>query len=250
MATVFRSPDRLRRGLRVSRGARTRLAAALLLATVWIASPASAELVVLTDGDFFKVAAYQLDGERMRLELLTGGRVTLPVSRIERVVDDEIAVVEDLPVEEPGLELSFSEGQPIPDTPFGDLFYEAGREHGVNPWLVAAVVRAESAFNPRAISPKGARGLMQLMPATAQRFGVADRDLFDPARNIEAGVRYLSWLLERFGNDLPSILASYNAGEGAVARYGGVPPYRETRDYIRRIFKTLGLPADELASLF
>ena len=204
----------------------------------------------MTDGDFFKVSAYQLDGERMRLDLLHGGRVTLPLSRIERVVDDEIVVVEDLPVEEPGLELAFREGQPVPDTPFGQLLYEAGRKHGVNPWLVAAVVRAESAFNPRALSPKGARGLMQLMPATAERFGVSDNDLFDPARNIEAGVRYLGWLLERFGDDLPSVLASYNAGEGAVARYGGVPPYRETREYIRRIYRTLGLPAEELAALF
>jgi soluble lytic murein transglycosylase-like protein len=106
---------------------------------------------------------------------------------------------------------------------------------------VAALIRAESAGNPRAVSRKGARGLMQLMPATAQRFGVRKDKLFDPKHNLEAGIQYLSWLVEQFQGDLAKILAAYNAGEQAVWRYAGIPPYRETKTYVRRIYSLLGL---------
>ncbi|HEX6863078.1 MAG TPA: lytic transglycosylase domain-containing protein, partial [Thermoanaerobaculia bacterium] len=97
-----------------------------------------------------------------------------------------------------------------------------------------------------AVSHKGARGLMQLMPATAQRFGVRKEQLFDPKHNLEAGVRYLSWLMDQFPTDLAKILAAYTAGEGAVARYKGIPPYRETQNYVRRIFTNLGLAITDL----
>jgi soluble lytic murein transglycosylase-like protein len=100
---------------------------------------------------------------------------------------------------------------------------------------VAAVIRVESGFNPRAISPKGARGLMQLMPGTASSLGV--RDTFDPRENIDGGVRHLRALMERFGSDLPLVLAAYNAGERAVTGHGGIPPYAETRDYVRRVLR-------------
>jgi soluble lytic murein transglycosylase-like protein len=106
-------------------------------------------------------------------------------------------------------------------------------KHGLDPDLIRAVIRAESAFNQRAVSPKGARGLMQLMPATAAELGVADS--FDPAANVEAGARYLRELLARHNNDLAKALAAYNAGPGAVERHRGIPPYRETIAYIRRI---------------
>lgn len=107
-------------------------------------------------------------------------------------------------------------------------------EHAINPALVRAVIQAESAWNTRAVSPKGALGLMQLMPATAIELGVADP--FDPAQNIRAGVRYLKGLLDRYDGNAELALAAYNAGPGAVAKYGGkVPPYRETRDYVRKI---------------
>ncbi|HSL84373.1 MAG TPA: lytic transglycosylase domain-containing protein, partial [Thermoanaerobaculia bacterium] len=129
----------------------------------------------------------------------------------------------------------------VPAVPYGTEIFEAARRHGVAPELVAAVVRAESAFQARAVSVKGASGLMQLMPATARRFGVGADRIFDPQANVDAGVRYLAWLLERFENDLSLALAAYNAGEGTVDRYGGVPPFRETRGYIARIFTTLGL---------
>jgi len=115
---------------------------------------------------------------------------------------------------------------------------EAAR-HGIDPELVHAVVRAESAYDPRARSPAGACGLMQLMPATAARFGVADR--WDPAQNIRGGVAYLRFLLERFDHDLRLALAAYNAGEGAVEQYGRrIPPYPETQTYVRRVLGYLG----------
>ncbi|MCH9647632.1 MAG: lytic transglycosylase domain-containing protein [Deltaproteobacteria bacterium] len=216
------------------------------------ALPAKAELVILTDGDFYKVKAYQLEGERMALDLFAGGRVTLPLSRIDRVIDDEVLPEPD-PVEVPeeiqALELRFDESHVVPDLPFGDLIYQASKSQGLNPRLVAAVIRAESAFDHRAISPKGARGLMQLMPATAQRFGVRQSELYEPARNLKAGTSYLSWLVDHFDKNLPKVLAAYNAGEGAVARYDGVPPYRETRTYIRRIYSTLSLPMESLEGI-
>lgn len=139
------------------------------------------------------------------------------------------------------LPLDFEE-HGVPESPFGNLIYEMAGRYAINPYLVAAVVEVESSFNPRAVSRKGAHGLMQLLPATARRFGVNRRkDLFDPAKNIEAGVRYLKWLSDRFSGDAARVLAAYNAGEGAVDRFGGVPPYRETRNYVTRIFGILGL---------
>jgi soluble lytic murein transglycosylase-like protein len=109
------------------------------------------------------------------------------------------------------------------------------------------MVRAESGFDPHAVSVKGARGLLQLMPATAARFGVAEDSLFEPITNLGAGARYLGWLAERFAGELPLILAAYNAGEGMVDRYGGVPPFRETQDYLRRIYADLGIAQEESA---
>ena len=136
--------------------------------------------------------------------------------------------------------IEYRESHAIPAAPYGDLIYDVAVRHELNPYLIAAVVQVESAFNPRARSRKGACGLMQLLPATARRFGLhSKRDLFDPAKNLEAGVRYLKWLASRFGGDPVRMLAAYNAGEGAVDRYGGVPPYRETRNYVRKIIDLL-----------
>ena len=109
----------------------------------------------------------------------------------------------------------------------------AAREFGVEEAVVRAIIHAESAFNPTALSRAGAQGLMQLMPATARRFGVTDA--YDSGQNIRGGVKYLSWLLRRFNGDLTLAAAGYNAGEGAVDRHGGVPPYRETQYYVRRV---------------
>jgi soluble lytic murein transglycosylase-like protein len=116
---------------------------------------------------------------------------------------------------------------------YDDLIVEHSRLNGARPSLVRAVVQVESGFNPRASSPKGAMGLMQLMPATAASLGV--RDAFDPADNVDGGSRHLASLLASYGGDLKKALAAYNAGAGAVARHGGVPPYRETREYIDKV---------------
>jgi soluble lytic murein transglycosylase-like protein len=132
----------------------------------------------------------------------------------------------------------------IPAGPFGELIYQVAARYSLNPHLLAAIVRVESSFNPRALSRKGACGLMQLLPETARRFGLRRKDLFDPAKNLEAGARYLKWLSSRFGEDPIRVLAAYNAGEGAVQRYGGVPPYKETRNYVDRIFSLLGLSSE------
>lgn len=117
---------------------------------------------------------------------------------------------------------------------FDRMVLESAARNGLDPNLIIAVMRQESGFNPRAVSPKGARGLMQLMPATARRFGV--KDIFDPAQNIEGGARYLRFLLDMFNGDLELALAGYNAGENAVINFGyRVPPYRETRYYVKNV---------------
>jgi len=117
---------------------------------------------------------------------------------------------------------------------FDDIIDEHARRNGVRQSLVRAVIQVESAFNPFAHSPKGAMGLMQLMPATAREFGVANA--YDPDQNVGAGVKYLRRLLDRYDNDERLALAAYNAGPGAVDRYGhDVPPYQETRNYVRKV---------------
>ena len=116
---------------------------------------------------------------------------------------------------------------------------EAATEYGVPRRLIEEVIRAESAFNASAVSAKGARGLMQLMPATASMLGV--RNSFDPRENIRGGVRHLRTLIDRYGNNLPLALAAYNAGEQAVNVYGGIPPYPETQQYVRKILAGYGV---------
>jgi soluble lytic murein transglycosylase-like protein len=111
----------------------------------------------------------------------------------------------------------------------------AAREHRVSPSLIAAVAAAESGFDARAVSPKGARGLMQLMPETARRFQVGNS--FSPEQNVRGGAAYLRWLIDRFAGDLVQVLAAYNAGEQAVERAGGVPPFAETQAYVPRVLR-------------
>jgi soluble lytic murein transglycosylase-like protein len=117
------------------------------------------------------------------------------------------------------------------------LISRTAQKHGMDPALVKAVIKAESNFNHQAVSPKGARGLMQLMPATASSLQVDDS--FHPEKNIDGGVRYLRYLIRLFNGDLRLALAAYNAGEKAVQRYGGVPPYRETQQYVQRVLAYL-----------
>lgn len=121
------------------------------------------------------------------------------------------------------------------EVPYGSLIYEKSRKYDVDPALVAAVIEQESRFRPRAKSPVGARGLMQLMPRTGRWMGA--RNLYDPEQNIDAGVKYIAYLDKRFNGDLKKIVAAYNGGEGNVMRYRGIPPFRETRQYVKKVMK-------------
>ncbi|HKS29103.1 MAG TPA: lytic transglycosylase domain-containing protein [Pyrinomonadaceae bacterium] len=133
----------------------------------------------------------------------------------------------------------FTTGDPRVDS----YIVESGTRYGIDPVLIYALMHQESSFKRGAISPKGARGLMQLMPATAARFGVTN--IFDPRQNIEGGTRYLRFLLDAFDGDIALMLAGYNAGEGAVLKYGRrIPPYRETQEYVRRITQRYALMRD------
>lgn len=131
--------------------------------------------------------------------------------------------------------------------PGGSLAYfqeiaEAAARYAVPERLISAVIQAESGFNPRALSQKGAQGLMQLMPETASALGV--RSALGPRENIDAGVRHLRGLVERFGNNLRLAIAAYNAGEKAVVAYGGIPPYPETREYVMRVLRFYDAPGE------
>lgn len=120
--------------------------------------------------------------------------------------------------------------------PFGELIHAKAQKYDVDPALVAAVIENESAFKPRARSHRGARGLMQLMPKTGHWMGA--RNLYDPEQNVDAGVKYLKYLEKRFDGNQTKIIAAYNAGEGNVQRYGGIPPFRETRSYVKKVMQS------------
>jgi len=212
------------------------------------ALPASASIALFTDGRAMKVKAYRVvDEETVELTLKSGGSMTMPLTRVDRIIDDEVedvvppAVVAEVKkiVEEgvfPKRSWHYSEtSKPIWKTKYDKLIVAAAKKFDVDAALVSAVIKAESDFNAREVSNKGARGLMQLMPATAERFGV--RNSFDPEANINAGTRYLRWLLDNFENNADLAVAAYNAGEGNVWKYKGVPPFRETITYINRIAK-------------
>jgi soluble lytic murein transglycosylase-like protein len=149
------------------------------------------------------------------------------IARIERIEDGSMTT---------GSNRDWTSGNQRVD----ELIKTNGARFGVDPYLIFCVIEQESHFKTRAVSPKGARGLMQLMPATARRLGV--RLPFDPSDNIKGGTQYLRELMDLFSGEVNLVLASYNAGEGAVMKYGrSVPPYRETREYVRRIGKRYGL---------
>jgi soluble lytic murein transglycosylase-like protein len=141
-----------------------------------------------------------------------------------------------LPVAEVRVDINSFAALP-PDLAYDDLIQEAALEHEVNPDLIHALIQTESSFNPLAVSPNGARGLMQLMPVVLEELGVEDP--FDPRENIMAGTKYLKKLLNRHKGRVDLALASYNAGPTVVARYRGVPPFKETRNYVKKIRKIL-----------
>jgi soluble lytic murein transglycosylase-like protein len=201
--------------------------AAILAAAGLLALPAAAraDIALLTSGSTLKVTAQRVEGDTVVLTLRGGGEVGLPPAMVRGVVPDEVIdeVLEKIPT------AAASAGALDLDR----LVADAAVRHGLDPALVRAVVSVESGFRPEAVSPKGAQGLMQLMPATARDLGIADP--LDPAANVDGGSRYLSQLVARYDGDLAKALAAYNAGMGAVARHRGVPPYAETRQYVRKV---------------
>jgi hypothetical protein len=213
-----------------SRAGAVTLLGAVAAAAMAAPAPAHAELVFLTTGRTLSVQSHTIGEGRATLRLRAGGEIVCDASLISRVEPDEVPWPEPLP--EP-------EEEAPPGTPgispFDALIRPVAERHGVDAALVRAVIETESAFDPGARSRKGAMGLMQLMPQTARQYAVENP--YDPTDNLEAGVRHLKSLLDRY--DVRLALAAYNAGEATVRRYGGVPPYRETRDYVDRVLRRL-----------
>ncbi|MGH9159402.1 MAG: lytic transglycosylase domain-containing protein [Vicinamibacteraceae bacterium] len=196
----------------------------------------AAELVFLTSGRSLSVKTYRVEGDRAVLDLRSGGQVIFPAALVARVAPDEVPHPTPAGESSVGAVATLRTSQGDPPLQYARLIEETSLRHQVDPQLVHAVIAVESRYQPRARSRKGAMGLMQLMPATARQYAVANP--YDPAANVDAGVRHLRSLLDRF--DLKLALAAYNAGEAAVQRFGGVPPYQETRDYIQRVLALVG----------
>lgn len=213
-----------------------RFTAVLAAVCALFVTPASAELVFLTSGRTMSVKGHRVEGGNVILVLRGGGEVTCDRSLVERIEPDEVPHPE---------EQNPREKKPLPSSkletvPYGQLIESLARVHGVDPYLVKALVQVESNYRPRARSPKGAMGLMQIMPATARQYSVSNP--FDPKSNLEAGIKHLKTLLNRF--EVSVALAAYNAGEGAIQKFGGIPPYRETRNYVRKVLALL-TPGDD-----
>jgi soluble lytic murein transglycosylase-like protein len=203
------------------------------------AAEARAEIIVLTSGRTISVKSHQIQGESMILTLRTGGEVTCDKSLVDKILPDEVPYPEPqtAAAAQAGDAGQSSSGSVLQTTPYGEIISAMSEAHGVDPLLVRALIQVESNYQPRARSPKGAMGLMQLMPSTVRVYNV--RNPFDPKANIEAGIKHLKSLIDRFGVELG--VAAYNAGEAAVEKFNGIPPYRETRNYVSRILSLAGL---------
>jgi soluble lytic murein transglycosylase-like protein len=190
----------------------------MALACATLASNARAEYFVLQSGQRLHVSGYQLLDGKYRLQM-EGGFVEMPAEEVAAIEPEDVFV--SVPP------VAVAKG------PFRDLIEAAASRYNVDAELIASIIAAESNFNPKAISRRNARGLMQLLPTTAARFGV--HNIFDPAENIDAGTHYLSSLLALYKNDLALTLAAYNAGPLRVQQFGRVPPYAETQLYVRKV---------------
>ena len=221
-----------------------------LAAGAALAAPARAELVVLSSGRVISASSVALTADTATIVLRGGGEVTCDRSLVVRVDPDETPWIDPA---------GAAAGEPGGDSPpsaallaapvraveipaaYRAIIARLAEAHGVDARLIHAVVSVESAYQPRARSRKGARGLMQLMPATARQYGV--RNAYQASANLDAGVRHLKTLLDRFA--VREAVAAYNAGEAAVRRFGGVPPFRETRAYVERVLSLAGLDTSE-----
>ncbi len=198
-------------------------------AVLVFAADARAEIVFFNTGRTLSIKEHHadpIDDDKLVMTLRSGGEIVCEPSVIDRIVPDEVPY----PEPEPPKAGADAAAQPVK---YGEIIDKVSAEQGVSPKLVRALIQVESAYHERARSPKGAMGLMQLMPETARQYALADP--YDPASNIEAGIKHLKSLLERLPVALA--LAAYNAGEAAVQRFNGIPPYRETQDYVSRILR-------------
>jgi soluble lytic murein transglycosylase-like protein len=211
---------------------RASISVVAFVSVVASAAPARAEIVFFSTGRTLSIKDHRAEDDKLVLLLRSGGEVVVEPAVIDRIVPDEV------PYPEPEAEESTFVVAQAPAAPvkYGEIIDKVSAEQDVPSKLVRAVIQVESAYHERARSPKGAMGLMQLMPATARQYAVADP--YDPASNIEAGVKHLKSLLQRLPVALA--LAAYNAGEGAVQRFNGIPPYAETRNYVSRILALAG----------
>lgn len=209
--------------------------------------------VLFTSGSTVDVSSYTLEEGRLVLFLEDGGTFAVNSSQVRRVDRVEIPVTPDsvasIPAPAEAEPVAVTPHEPLPPSSeaappaakdIDTLVNEAAQRYGLEADLLAAVIAVESGYRVNAISPKGAQGLMQLMPGTARELAVSDA--FDPAQNIDAGARHLKRLIDQSGGKYWRALAAYNAGEGNVARYKGLPPYRETMSYVKRVLDRYGKP--------
>jgi membrane-bound lytic murein transglycosylase B len=220
-----------------------RLAAATCVLLASGSTMASAEIVFLTSGRTLSVKEHKTEGDSVILSLRSGGDVTCDKSLIEKIVADEVPHPDPVPPapaveQDPAPQPAVERGSLLKETAYSALIAAAAEAHGVDPILVQALIQVESNYQPRARSSKGAMGLMQLMPSVAREYRV--KNAYDPKSNIDAGIKKLKGLIDKWGVDLA--LAAYNAGEGAVMRFNGIPPYRETQTYVSKILSLAGIP--------
>jgi hypothetical protein len=216
-----------------------RMLAVMLLALACSLPCWAAEMAVLRNGFSIRHERREVIGDVTRLYVTADGSsyVDVPTAEIEHFEEAEnlASQGQTSDLNSPLLAKSARNGAPRPYIDLNEVVNAASGRYRLDPDLVSSVIKAESGFNVRAVSPKGAQGLMQLMPDTASKLGVPDA--FDPQANVEGGTRYLRELLERYNFDLVKALAAYNAGPLRVEQYGGVPPYHETRAYVARVVK-------------
>jgi soluble lytic murein transglycosylase-like protein len=220
--------------------ARTRrLALCLLMSAFAVGSVTrvSADQIFFANGRSISVKDYRIDGDIITVTLRGGGEASFERALVREIrpaeMPEEVAAPAAFVISLAPKQAAKAAHAPLDSRPFAALIETVALKHGVDPELVHAVVQAESGYRANARSPVGARGLMQVMPATAKDFGI--RNLYDPHNNLEAGVQYLKFLLDRF--DLKRAIAAYNAGPSAVRKYRGIPPFRETQQYVKKVMK-------------
>jgi soluble lytic murein transglycosylase-like protein len=198
------------------------LGALLVATTAFAASPATTRTVydaTLRNGFSIHHLRHEAIGDNTRLYTSETDYLDVPTSQIADIAESQEAIAPEVQAQ----------------STLNEVVSAASDKHQIDPDLITSVIHAESAFNPKARSPKGAQGLMQLMPGTASRLGVTDA--YDPAANVNGGTQYLRELLVQYNGDIIKALAAYNAGPGRVQQYHGVPPYHETRAYVARIVR-------------